>query len=65
MTPRKALTIFPTMLHLDDFVQILPDFLKCVLSAAEIFSLVDAEYSYAIDELYNILVNVNRLNNEQ
>ena len=65
MKPRKALTIFPTMLHLDDFVQILPDLLQCALFAAEILSLVDAEHSYAIDELDNILVNVNRLNNEQ
>ena len=64
-TPRKALTMFPTMLHLDDFVQILPDFLQYALSTVEIFSPVDAEHSYAIDELDNILVNVNRMNNEQ
>ena len=63
MTPREALTIFLTMLHLDDFVQILPNFLQCALSA--IFFLVDAQHSYVIDELDNILINVNRFNNEQ
>ena len=52
------------ILQLSDFMQIGPDLLQYALSVAEIFSLVNAKHSYAIDVLDNILVYVNSLNNE-
>ena len=62
--PQKTLTMFPSMPQVSDFMQIGPDLLQCALSVNEIFSLMDAEHSYAIGVLDNILVYVNRLNNE-